>query len=63
MASGSAVSSCSGREMRSKKRLTGRNASLTVRSAVDGCSSCWSTGALLAVGERVARAAGARAAG
>ena len=33
MAAGSAVSSCSGRVMRSKKRQTGRNASLTVTSA------------------------------
>ena len=32
---GSAVSSCSGRAMRSKKRLSGRNASLTVTSRLD----------------------------
>ena len=44
MACGSAVSSCSGRATRSKKRLYGRKASLTVRSASTGCSSCWSTG-------------------
>ena len=47
MAWGSAVRSCSGREMRSKKRLTGRKASLTVRSASTGCSSCCSTGPCL----------------
>ena len=44
MAAGSAVSSCSGRVMRSKKRQTGRNASLTVTSASSGCCSCCSTG-------------------
>src|SRR6266496_567217 len=44
MAAGSAVSSCSGRVMRSKKRQTGRNASLTVTSASRGCCSCCSTG-------------------
>src|SRR6185312_11197144 len=44
MAAGSAVSSCSGRVMRSKKRQTGRNASLTVTSASSGCCNCCSTG-------------------
>ena len=44
MAAGSAVSSCSGRVMRSKNRQTGRNASLTVTSASSGCCSCCSTG-------------------
>ena len=36
--------SCSGRLMRSKKRDTGRNASLTVTSSDVGSSSCWRTG-------------------
>ena len=39
IASGSAVRSCSGREMRSKKRLSGRKQSLTLTSAAVGCSS------------------------
>ena len=36
--------SCSGRLMRSKKRDTGRNASLTVTSSEVESSSCWRTG-------------------
>ena len=39
IASGSAVRSCSGREIRSKKRLIGRKQSLTLMSAASGCSS------------------------
>ena len=44
IASGSAVSSCSGRVMRSKKRATGRKQSFTETSPSVACSSCWSTG-------------------
>ena len=44
IACGSAVSSCSGRLMRSKNREIGRNASFTVASASTGCCSCCSTG-------------------
>ena len=43
-ASGSEPRSCSGREMRSKKRETGRNASFALASRSVGCSICWSTG-------------------
>ena len=43
-ASGSDPSSCSGREIRSKKRETGRNASFALASRSIGCSICWSTG-------------------
>ena len=35
---------CSGREIRSKYRETGRNESLTETSPAHGTSSCWSTG-------------------
>lgn len=38
------ASSASGRVIRSKKRETGRRASLTVMSASEGCSSCCSSG-------------------
>ena len=44
MASGNAVRSCSGREIRSKKRLTGRKQSFTLTSADTQCSSCCNTG-------------------
>ncbi len=44
IACGSAVSSCSGRLIRSKNRDIGRNASFTVASASTGCCSCCSTG-------------------
>jgi hypothetical protein len=44
IASGSAVISCSARVMRSKNRLSGRKLSLTLASALTGCSSCCSTG-------------------
>jgi hypothetical protein len=44
MAPSSAKGSCSGRQTRSKKRETGRNASLTDTSCAPGCSSSWSTG-------------------
>ena len=36
--------SCSGREIRSKNRLSGRKASFTLTSADTGCSSCWRAG-------------------
>ena len=44
MAASSAEGSCSGRQMRSKNRDTGRNASLTLMSCAAGSSSCCSTG-------------------
>ncbi len=44
IAASSADGSCSGRQMRSKNRDTGRNASLTLMSWPDGSSSCCSTG-------------------
>ena len=50
MAFSSEGMSCSGRLMRSKKRETGRKASLTETSRLVGSSSCWSTGS----GTRVA---------
>ena len=47
IASGRAVTICSGRWMRSQYRETGRKQSLTETSWVWADSSCWSTGATL----------------
>ena len=43
-ASGRDARSCSGREMRSKNRETGRKASFALASRSVGCSICWRTG-------------------